>query len=301
MTKVTIAIPFYSGLDYLRGALDSLLRQTSDDWRAVVVDDAGPDPEAHELVAGLGDERVQYMRHDVNLGLAGNWNSCLRNAETDYVTLFHADDELEPEYVELVLEGHERHPDAVAVYTRARVIGESGRRLVSLPDTVKRFTVPRQKGDAILLEGDDGLASLLWGQHVFCPSVSYKRALVGPEPFDRRWRQVLDLDLLARLLLSGQHLIGLRTVGYRWRRHPSSQTAQLTKELIRFREEFAVYDEIGAKARAADWRRTTRVAEQKRILRAHVLYRAGAGLLRGNLATTSACVRLLRHHGDADA
>lgn len=298
MTKVTIAIPFYSGLDYLRAAIDSLLQQTCSDWRAIVADDAGPDPEARELVDGYGDRRIRYVRNDVNLGLAGNWNSCLRAAESDYVTLFHADDELEPEYVDLVLEGHARHPDSVAVYTRARVIGESGRRIFSLPDTVKRFTVPRQRGDAIILEGDDGLASLLWGQHVFCPSISYKRSLVGPEPFDRRWRQVLDLDLLARLLLSGQHLVGLRAVGYRCRRHPSSQTAQLTKEMIRFHEEFAVYEEIGAKARAADWRRTARVAEQGRILRAHLLYRAGAGLLHGNLATTRACVRLLRHHED---
>jgi len=301
MTQVTITIPFYSGLSYLRGALDSLQRQTCSDWRAIVADDAGPDPEARELVASYADDRIRYVRNDTNLGLAGNWNSCLRSAETEYVTLFHADDELEPEYVALVLDGHAKHPDAVAVYTRAHVIGESGRRMVSLPDTVKRFTAPYQRGDAVVLVGDDGLASLLWGQHVFCPSISFKRALVGPEPFDRRWRQVLDLDLLARLLLSGQHLVGLKKVGYRWRRHSSSQTAQLTKELVRFREEFAVYEEIGAKATAADWRRTARVAEQGRILRAHVLYRASASLLRGNVATTRACMELLRHHGDAQA
>ena len=61
-----------------------------------MVDDAGPDPEACELVAGYADDRLTYVRNETNLGLAGNWNTCLRIAETEYVTLFHADDELDP-------------------------------------------------------------------------------------------------------------------------------------------------------------------------------------------------------------
>lgn len=295
MTQVTIAIPFYSGLEYLRGALDSLLGQTCSDWRGIVVDDAGPDPDARELVESYHDQRLRYVRNETNLGLAGNWNHCLRIADTECATLFHADDELEPEYVSLVLDGHRRHPQAVAVYTRARVIGASGRRLVSVPDVVKRFSAPRRRGDVTVLEGDDGLASLLWGQHVFCPSVSYKRSLLGPEPFDRRWRQVLDLDLLARLLLAGQHLVGLHEVGYVWRRHAASESAQLTKDLIRFEEEFAVYQEIGAKASAADWSRAARVGEQSRVLKAHVLYRSMAQLLHGDVAAARACLRFLRH------
>ncbi len=76
----------------------------------IVVDDAGPDPDVRELVAGYADDRLTYVRNETNLGLAGNWNSCLRIAETDFVTLFHADDQLEPTYVALVLAGHQAHP-----------------------------------------------------------------------------------------------------------------------------------------------------------------------------------------------
>jgi glycosyltransferase involved in cell wall biosynthesis len=297
MSEVTIAIPFYSGLDYLRGALDSLRAQTCPDWLGIVVDDAGPDPEARQLVAGYADDRLTYVRNETNLGLAGNWNTCLRIAETEYVTLFHADDELEPIYVALVLAGHHAHPGAVAVYPRARVVDATGKRLLSPPDMVKRFTAPRKRGNVIVLEGDDGLASLLWGQHIFCPAVSYKRSLLGPEPFDRRWRQVLDLDVLARLLLDGQQIVGLDEVGYVYRRHAEQLTSQHTKDFIRFEEEFAVYDEIGAKAKAADWRRTTRVADQGRILKAHVLYRSLALLLHGDAASSRAALHFLRHRG----
>jgi len=295
MTEVTIAIPFYSGLDYLRLALDSLRAQDCDEWFGIVVDDAGPDPEARQLVESYDDPRLRYVRNETNLGLAGNWNTCLRLAQTDFVTLFHADDELEPTYVGLVLAGHRAHPDAVAVYPRARVVDADGKRILSPPDLVKRFTAPRRQGDETILVGDDGLASLLWGQHIFCPAVSYKRSLLGPEPFDRRWRQVLDLDVLARLLLDGHKIVGLPEIGYVYRRHAGQQTSQMTKDFIRFEEEFAVYEEIGAKAEAADWRRTARVAEQARILKAHVTYRSLALLLRGDVASARAAFRFLRH------
>src|SRR5437016_5010424 len=40
---LTVAIPFYKGQDYLRRAIESVLRQSSPDWRLVVCDD-GPEP-----------------------------------------------------------------------------------------------------------------------------------------------------------------------------------------------------------------------------------------------------------------
>ena len=66
MTEVTIAIPFYSGLDYLRLALDSLRAQDCDEWLGIVVDDAGPDPEARQLVESYDDPRLSYVRNDAN-------------------------------------------------------------------------------------------------------------------------------------------------------------------------------------------------------------------------------------------
>src|SRR5262249_13913005 len=102
MAKITLAIPFYSGLAFLRRALDSVVRQTLADWQVVVSDDASPDAEARELVASYRDGRMRYCRNPVNLGMAGNWNRCLDLAETDLVTLLHADDELLDNYCSLI-------------------------------------------------------------------------------------------------------------------------------------------------------------------------------------------------------
>ncbi len=294
MTDLTITIPFYSNVDYLQAALDSVVQQTSPSWTVIVVDDAGPEPGARDLVASYRDPRMSYLRNDRNLGLAGNWNRCLRLATTDLVCLFHADDLLAPDYVAQILGAHTRHPDAVAVYTRASVIGPTARPVLSVPDLVKGFVHRMPKhGDAVI-EGEHGLRGILRGQHIFCPSLSFKKRFLGEDPFDDRWSQVLDLDLLARLLFEGRRIVGVRSRSYRYRRHRSNETARLTSSLVRFHEEFAIYAEIGRRASEAGWAGAAGVASRCRIIRTHLAYRTVLGVLSGDLAGARACVRLLR-------
>ena len=49
------------------------------------------------------------------------------------------------------------------------------------------------------LAGDQGLARLMRGLFFYCPSVSYRVDLLPELRFDPRWRQVMDLDLYARI------------------------------------------------------------------------------------------------------
>src|SRR2546423_1034940 len=70
---LTIAIPFYKGQAYLRLAIESVLRQSSSDWRLIVCDD-GPEPGTAEVVAAFADPRIRYLKNERNLGMAGNWN-----------------------------------------------------------------------------------------------------------------------------------------------------------------------------------------------------------------------------------
>ena len=54
-----------------------------------------------ELVAGFGDPRIAYRANDATLGITANWNRCLDLADTELVTLLHADDQLGPEYSDI--------------------------------------------------------------------------------------------------------------------------------------------------------------------------------------------------------
>ena len=292
---LTLAIPFYANTDLLAVALASVVAQDSDDWEAVVVDDAGPSTGTRDVVARIGGGRIRYERNPENLGLAGNWNRCLEVSNTELVTLFHADDELRPDYVRRVLDVQRSAPDAVAVFTGASVIGPSGKPIFSFPDEVKRFTRPRADGDRIDVYGETGLVSLLRGQHIFCPSLAYRRERLPQPTFDTRWRQVTDLDLLSRLLLSGERIVGSTEAAYRYRRHDANQTALLTASLDRFDEEWAIYDEIATRARARGWSRAVATAERAYKVRLHAVYEAARSVLGGDARRARACLTMMRH------
>ena len=266
---ITFAIPFYRGSDYLARAVASVVNQTRDDWRLVVVDDGGPDGEpAAEIVEALRDPRARYVRAEQNVGLAGNWNRGLDLASTPFVTLLHADDELLPGYAAAVLGGHVRHLSAAGVFCEVDVIDAAGRPTISPPDLFKRMLAPRRATDRELV-GDRGLARLMVGNTIFCPTVCWRTATIGARRFDPAWRFVVDLDFVTDLLLDGACLVGIPEVAYRYRRHGESQTALLTETSERFDEEVAFHRAVAARAAAHGWTRSARLARLRPSVRLH--------------------------------
>jgi glycosyltransferase involved in cell wall biosynthesis len=288
--SITIAIPYYSGLDYLADAIASVRDQTVADWRLIVVDDAGPEPCA-DLVAAYADERMTSVRNAANRGLAGNWNECIRHATTDLVTLLHADDRLAPGYMAAVRVAASAHPDAAAVFTDPRVIGPDGGPARSLPDEIKRLA-RRPRRDHVVA-GDRDLASILANNYVFCPTLCFRRAVVGDAPFDERWRMVMDLDLVARLLLDGRRFAAVRAPLYEYRRHGGNQTNVLTASAVRFEEELALYRELAEHAARRGWTRTARAARHRTMVRVHLALRAALDLAGRRTSAARTKARLL--------
>src|SRR3954454_10781550 len=229
--QVCLAIPFFSGLDYLSLALRSLLDQSDRSWTAIVVDDASPERGAETLVAQLGDPRVRYVRNDRNLGVAANFNRCidLSSAAAPIAVVFHADDELDPGYVAAIRDAHRAFPDAACVAPRVAVIDHDGKPARTVADTVKAILWPRRL--PLVLAGDDGLAKLMRGQFFYCPSVSYRTDLLPNLRFDTRWRQVMDVDLYSRVLLQGGSIALVPDRVYRYRRHAETMTAANSRTL----------------------------------------------------------------------
>lgn len=270
--RITYAVPYYSGLGYLRMALQSLIGQENPHWLAIVLDDRGGE-DAEETVRSFNDNRISYVRNETNLGLSGNWNKALSLVTTELVTIFHSDDELESNYTDLLLGLMARHPEAVAGHCRARVIGPTGKALWSLPDEVKK--VIRPKGiDDIVTQGEEGLLSLVKGAWIFCPTLCYRKNLLPLGGFSSTWKFVLDVDLTSRILFDGGVIVGTPTVGYRYRRHLTNQTALLTESNIRFQEEIDHLNEVSIRSSEIGWKRVQRSANRKVIVRLHLLYQA---------------------------
>lgn len=276
---VTIAIPFHRGRDYLRAAIESVLAQQSPDWRLLLVDDSGSGDAGEQEVAAFDDSRLTYHRNPGNLGMVASWNRCLDLAESDLVTLLHADDRLEPGYVALMQQLARRHRDAAAFFCGAHIIDAAGGARFSFTDAIKRLFVPRGD-DEIVLEGRAAVRALMRGNFIMCPTLCYRKSALAGEHFSREWKQVQDLEFTTRILMDGRKLVGVSEQAYAYRRHAQAATSLQSDNLLRFDEEFRLFERVAERADALGWEDVARVSRRKAIVRLHLGYRALADALR---------------------
>ena len=294
---ITFAIPFYRNTDLLRVAIESVQAQNRADWCLIVCDDSGTEQGAESVVQQLADDRIRYVRNPGNLGMVATWNRCLDAAETDLVSLFHADDLLRPGYAATMIELAATHPEATAFFCQCDIIDSSGKPRFSLADWVKGFLAPSARSGKIELRSEAAVAQLMAGYFIMTPSLCYRKSKLGTHRFDPSWHQVQDLLFVVGLLLDGHVLVGTPEHAYAYRRHEGSATSMQSESMLRFDEEVAAFDRVAEQAEAQGWHRAARVARHKNIIKLHLLYRSLRELTRFRFKRS---LETLRYRADLD-
>jgi glycosyltransferase involved in cell wall biosynthesis len=134
--KVTIAIPTFNRADrHLRRAIGCALAQTYADIEVLVSDNCSSDNTA-EVVAGIEDPRLRYVRHEKNIGANNNFNSCVREARGEYFLLLHDDDLIDPDFVDVCVEAAGGKTSYGVIRTGTRKVDGKGNILVEIPNRV---------------------------------------------------------------------------------------------------------------------------------------------------------------------
>lgn len=298
MSLFGIVVPFFSDEKYLQEMLKSVADQTSDQWICLVIDDSGRTNEAESTVWSIGNPKITYIKNETNLGLGKCWNTGLehmiRTFNPTVVAVVHADDVLEPNFVEVSLVGHTDNPNAVAIHTAVTVVDECNKKRFSLPDFVKFHVAPYKHSRSISTTGDFGLASILRGNFVFCPTVSFKANLISLPLFDSNWTQAVDLDLISRMLLQGQTIVGLPDFVYRYRRHRNNLTSQLTDTTVRFVEEIRFYKKISLECVALGFVQSGSTASRMTMVRLHILFRLFQKMIKIDISSSRKLIRVFQ-------
>ncbi len=102
MKKVSVIIPVYNVEKYLRRCLNSILRQTYDDYEIICVNDCSPDNCGSILnqYAKKFPDKIRVYENEVNLGLGRTREHGLRHAEGEYVMFIDSDDYVRRDYIE---------------------------------------------------------------------------------------------------------------------------------------------------------------------------------------------------------
>ena len=122
---ISVITPTYNRAHLLPRVMQSLLRQTCDQWEWVVVDDGSTD-NTSRIVAGWAAENARIrLVTEANTGLALARNAGIAAAKGRYLTFLDSDDEYEPTHLELRRTMLEVSPDIDLLHGGLRIVGGS--------------------------------------------------------------------------------------------------------------------------------------------------------------------------------
>jgi glycosyltransferase involved in cell wall biosynthesis len=81
----------YNGERYLYDSIDSILKQTYEDFEFIIIDDYSTD-NSEEIIKSFRDKSIVFIKNDTNLGLTHSLNKGLRLCRGKYVARIDADD-----------------------------------------------------------------------------------------------------------------------------------------------------------------------------------------------------------------
>jgi len=124
---VSLIMPMYNTVQFVKAALDSVLRQTYTNWELIVVDDNSSDG-SYELASILAerDQRIRVYKNDSNLGIAKNRHKAVNLCSGELIGHIDSDDVLERWALEETLQVFSTKPDVALVYSDFAQINAKG-------------------------------------------------------------------------------------------------------------------------------------------------------------------------------
>lgn len=226
---ISVIVPAYNVAATIAETLDSILRQTFQDFELIIVDDGSKD-KTSEIIADYAsrDKRIRVFRQQ-NRGLAGARNTGIHLSRARFLAFCDADDIWEPEKMELHLSHLEQNPHVGISFCGSSLINEAGQKLavsqlpklhnIAAADIFKRNPIGNGSVAVFRREALDCLAHR--------PSHETERDWW----FDETLRQSEDIDAWLRFILTSDWKIeGVQGLLTRYRVQPGGLSANLTRQ-----------------------------------------------------------------------
>lgn len=175
-------MPVRNGAATVRGAIDSVLSQTLDDFEVLVFDDASTD-ETARIVRSYSDRRIRMEQNARQMWVSGSMNAGLQLARGRYVARMDADDLSLPRRLERQVAFLERNQDIDVLGTWVRAFGGPSAGVWRLP-----------------VDPVDAAAAVLFGSPFAHPTVMFRtgRMRAFDLNYDTTVAEAEDWDLWRR-------------------------------------------------------------------------------------------------------
>lgn len=141
---VSIITPCYNGAKYIGETINSVIKQTYQDWEMIIIDDGSKDNSVEIINEFLSkDFRIKLIRQE-NAGSAAARNNGIKNAEGQYIALLDADDLWHSDFLETQI-AYMKEKEAVCVFCSYKRINENSEEILRPTYAKKIVTIKDMK------------------------------------------------------------------------------------------------------------------------------------------------------------
>ncbi len=160
---VSVVIDNYNYGNYLLEAIDSVFKQTYQNFELIVVDDGSTD-NSKDVIESYGNRLIPIFQSNAGMGVA--LNAGIARAKGEIICLLDADDYFHPEKLENVVMAFLAHPEWVQIVHSKIIVNREG--------------LPIGRGPKTFSQGDVRNLLLQWGQYIWetTSALSYRREVL---------------------------------------------------------------------------------------------------------------------------
>ena len=205
---LSIIVPCYNQSETLPHTLDSVLKQTYQEWECIIVNDGSPDNTSEVVRKYIEmDSRFKLVEQE-NKGLSGARNAGVKASSGTYILPLDSDDLIMPRYAELAIKRFTENPETKLVYCEARLFGLENR----------YWELPKYKWD-----------DFIFNNSIFCSCVYRRSDYDKAGGYNEKMRHGFeDWDFLLNLLDKDSVVYQIPKVLFYYRVKRNSMTIDVT-------------------------------------------------------------------------
>jgi len=212
--KISVIMSVYNGGKYLFNAVQSIQRQTYNNFEFIIIDDASTD-NTTAILDSIDDPRVRIFRNQSNIGLTRSLNKALKHCRGEFIARMDADDFSVPHRFETQVTYLENNP-SIALVGSAYYMTNDDDAIVA---TIGVLTDPDAIHNDLIRQNWFGHGSVMMR----------KSCLSSAGGYDEEFTYAQDYDLFLRLSETCK-LANIAEPLYFWRKSQQGISQQKTQE-----------------------------------------------------------------------
>jgi len=125
MIEISIILPVYNGMRYLKDSVNSVISQSMANWELLILDDCSTDG-SWEFLQSLQDNRVKLFQNETNKGLFYNLNFLIGQSSSSLIKIWAQDDIMYSHCLSEFVHFHKIHPEIGFSYSDRHYIDHAG-------------------------------------------------------------------------------------------------------------------------------------------------------------------------------